>query len=275
MPVILREKWDNKQQYLEYLRHLAAYVLLAGPSVTERRVLDIGCGAGYGDDFLSRSAFSIVGLDVSRESVSDYWDKFRKDNLCFVLGEGTQLPFEDGSFDAVMSFQVIEHIEPKFVLDYLTEIKRVLRSGGQFICSTPNKKLRLLPFQKPWNPEHKKEYDHEEFKKLLSRVFEEVEVHGLHGSDEIQAIERNRVKQTPFEAYVERPLCHRMLHDLPSPILTRLKKMRQHFAECKKKGKTIPQETFTTKFLLDDFRIEQACPEDCLDLYEICTKVKG
>ena len=48
IPVIPREKWDRVEQYLEYLRHLAAYVILAEPFVGNKKVLDIGCGAGEG-----------------------------------------------------------------------------------------------------------------------------------------------------------------------------------------------------------------------------------
>ena len=263
MPVIPTEKWDTKQQYLEYLRHLAAYVLLAEPFASERKVLDIGCGAGYGVGCLSESAFSIVAIDVSREGVSQYWDKYRKSNLNFMLGNGTSLPFKASSFDVVISFQVVEHIEPKFILDYLIEIRRVLRNGGTFICSTPNRKLRLLPFQKPWNPEHKKEYDCSELKNLLSQVFEEVKGSGLRGSDEIEAIERNRVKQTPFKAYIVRPLYRVLLYHLPSPILTWLKKMKQHFSQhCAGYGPA-QKETFAGRFSLSDFRIDTTCPKDC------------
>lgn len=86
-------------------------------------------------------------------------------------------------------------LEKKIVLTYLTEIKRVLESGGGiFLCSTPNKKLRLLPFQKPWNPEHRKEYSSKEFKKLLSKVFENVKVYGLSASEVVLSVERARVK---------------------------------------------------------------------------------
>lgn len=272
MPVTQREKWDTKEQYLEYLRHLAAYVILAETFVGNRKVLDIGCGAGYGADYLSRPAFSVVAADISREGVSHYWDKYRKGNLDFVIANGINLPFAAALFDVVISFQVVEHIEPKFVLDYLTETRRVLRSGGAFICSTPNKKLRLLPFQKPWNPEHKKEYDREELKNLLIKVFEEVKVYGLCGSGEIQATERNRVKQTSFKAYVARPLYQVLLYHLPSPMPTWLKKMRQYFFKHQVSHNSAPKETFPSKFSLSDFRVDHSCSEDCLDLYAICTK---
>jgi len=268
IPVILREKWDTKEQYLEYLRHLAAYVILAESFIANKKVLEIGCGSGYGAEYLSESASHIAAIDISKGGVSQCWDKYSKGNLHFVLGDGTNLPFKHSSFDVVMSFQVIEHIEPKFVLDYLAEIRRVLRTGGTFICSTPNKKLRLLPLQKPWNPEHKKEYDCEELNNLLIKVFEQVKVYGLRGSDEIQATERNRVKQTPFKAYIMIPI----LNLLPSPIATWVIRMRQRFLKRHASYELMPQETFTGMFSLSDFKVDRSCLEGCLDLYGICTK---
>lgn len=272
--VIFKEKWDTKEQYLEYLRHLAAYLILAEPFVASRKVLDIGCGAGYGVDHLSRSASSVIGIDVSKEGISQYWHKYGKDKLNFMLGNGTSLPFRHSSFDVVMSFQVIEHIEPKFVLAYLAEIHRVLKTGGTFICSTPNKRLRLLPLQKQRNPEHKKEYKDSELKKLLKEVFERVEVYGLCGSDEIQATERNGLKQSPLDVYVKSPIYGILTYLLPSRALVCLRKMGQRLARRQKDYRPVSQETFEGRFSVTDFRMDPRCPKDCLDLYGICVKVK-
>lgn len=273
MPVIPREQWDSEEEYIEYLRHLFAYETLAHPYVHNKYVLDIGCGAGYGVDNLSAVAASVVGMDISMQGVSHYWARYEKSNSGFVLGNATRLAFKAGSFDVVVSFQVIEHIEPKFVLDYLREIRRVLRTGGTFICSTPNKKLRLLPFQKPWNPEHRKEYDYKELSNLLSKVFEEVKVYGLCGSEGIFSIERNRVKQTPLKVYIAGPIV-RLIQQLPSPILAEFRRMRQRFLQRQVSHKRLPQETFRSNFSLNNFKIDRTCPKDCLDLYGICTKVK-
>lgn len=94
--------------------------------------------------------------------------------MALLQASGLGIPLKNGSIDVALSFQVIEHIGPKKVRDYLSETKRVLKDGGVFVVSTPNKKLRLLPFQKPWNPEHRKEHSYKEFKKVLMNVFENV-----------------------------------------------------------------------------------------------------
>ena len=166
---------------------------------------------------------------------------------------------------------MIEHIKPKKIRDYLSEIKRVLRDGGVFVVSTPNKKLRLLPFQKPWNPEHKKEYDYKEFKKVLSDVFEEVKVYGLKGSEEIQSIERNRVKQNLLKVYIVKPLVPLIKKMLPRIVLFRLKEMKKSIVKDGKKCSLIAKETFK-RIRISDFKVLPYCLKDCLDFYGICKK---
>ena len=276
MPVMPREKWDSVDQYIEYLRHWAAYTLFAKEFVFGKEVLEIGCGTGYGANHLSGSASSIVAIDIREGGISYCQDKYGKDNLVFLEADGLKLPFKDNSFDIALSFQVVEHIEPKSVLNYLTEIKRVLKKEGTFILSTPNKRLRLLPFQKPRNPEHRKEYGHNELKNLLSKVFAQVKIYGLCSSDEIQAIECNRLRQNPFEVYIMKPIMepiYRLLKlFLPSPIVVQLKKIKQEFPKPQIGYKLMPQETSMSKFSINDFRVDSSCPKGCLDLYGICTK---
>jgi ubiquinone/menaquinone biosynthesis C-methylase UbiE len=62
---------------------------------------------------------------------------------------------------------------------FIQEIRRVLKRGGIFMLSTPNKKLRLLPLQKPRNIEHQKEYDYKEMRKLLKKFFKQIKITGL------------------------------------------------------------------------------------------------
>ena len=268
-----KEEWDTIEEYLLYLRSLAAYMFARG-FVDNKLVLEVGCGAGYGANDIARFASSIIAVDISGEAISYAQGKYSKASLIFAQANGNKLPFKASSFDVAISFQVIEHIDKDNGLDYLLEIKRVLKKEGTFILSTPNKKLRLLPFQKPWNPEHKKEYDDKELKKLLSQAFEEVKVYGLCGSDKIQAVESNRVKQTPFKAYIVSPIYRILKLSLPSPILVRLKKIRRNASRRQARSKLTLQETFVASFSLNDFRVDPNCPKNCLDLYGICTKAE-
>lgn len=267
-----KEKWDSVEEYILYLKQFAAYKF-AKRFVINKKLLEIGCGAGYGADYISNFASDFVAIDMSKINVSYCQAEYPKDNLIFMTADATKLPFKDNHFDVAMSFQVIEHIEPKNVLDYLTEIKRVLRSGGIFICSTPNKKLRLLPFQKPWNPEHKKEYTSKEFKKLLINVFDVVEVYGISASEEISSIESARVKQDPFKVYIMFPLYRLLKVVLPASFLVQLKEVGKRFISSNRTQNPIQQKDFFTDFSLKDFKVDPSCPDECLDLLGICKEV--
>lgn len=284
MRLVPREGRRSRELYVKYLRRLAPYVL-AGECVVNKSLLEIGCGTtGYGAAHLSRFASSIIAVDTQKEAVAYCQTKYGGDGLTFLLADGTKLPFKDNSFDMVISFQVIEHIEPINVLNYLSEIRRVLREEGIFGVTTPNSRLTLLPFQKkPMNPEHRKEYKDKELQRLLSKFFEAVKVSGLCGSREVLSIERNRVKPKPVKVYIIRPY-HQLLYQLyqllsnlsPPAVrrqLERIRNTRRRFFKPKEPvTEPVLQETFLSEFSLDDFTIDPACPEDCLDFIGICTK---
>lgn len=271
MPVVPRETWESTQEYVLYLRHLAAYALLAAGYTRGREVLEIGCGAGYGAHDISDSVSRIVAVDISRREVSAYWDKYRRrEKLDFVLADGIKLPFGSCCFDVVISFQVIEHIEPRDIPGYLSEVRRVLRAGGVFICSTPNRKLRLLPFQRPWNREHKKEYDAQELRRLLRAAFEQASVQCLCASDAVLSIEKERVRQSPLKVYVFSP-SHRIAgYVIPPSILRGARGLRGGLA---RRGSQHDQPiSHVGGFSISAFRVNASCSRDCLDLYGICTK---
>ncbi len=269
--VIPREEWDTVEQYLIYLSQLAAYVVFASEFITDKSVLEIGCGGGYGADYISKFASKTVSIDINKSAVYHSQAKYG-DAVNFMMGDGTRLPFKAESFDLVVSFQVIEHIDLKRLLHYLSEIKRVLTKDGVFILSTPNRKLRLLPFQKPWNPEHTKEYSQKELMHLLSKVFEEVKVCGMCGTEEIVSIEKNRVKQNPFRVYAMIPSYKMLRLILPSAILLRIKRFVNSLFESENHDKPIPQETLSSRFSVHDYKVDSSCPKDSLDFLAICPK---
>ncbi len=103
------------------------------------------------------------------------------------------MPFEDQSFDTVVSFQVIEHV---FALDtYLSEIRRVLKPGGVVVIATPDRETRLFSFQKPWNRYHLTEFSHEQLGDLMYRFFDGVEVLGMSGDSAVVGLELRRTNR--------------------------------------------------------------------------------
>ena len=98
----------------------------------EINVLDFGCGNGnYVIDENSKYISKSVGIDVKPEFVSK--------NVCLdeiVISTEDTMPFDDESFDVVISLWVLEHLEhPKEVFE---EIHRVLKPGGVFMSAAPH-----------------------------------------------------------------------------------------------------------------------------------------
>ena len=95
------------------------------PLVAGKKVLDVASGEGYGSALMSSVAATVAGLDVSPDAVAHASATYaRRQNLSFAQGSCAKLPFDDDSFDAVVSFETIEHIVEQN--EFLDEIKRVL-----------------------------------------------------------------------------------------------------------------------------------------------------
>ena len=141
-------------------------------------ILDAGCGSGYGANYLrSIGARKVIGGDFSGEAVEYAIKHYREEGLNFVRLDAQQLPFEDKTFDIIISFESIEHMR-KYD-DFIVECRRVLKDGGIFICSTPNKKTASPDSQKPRARYHIREFYPEELSDLISRHFTDVTLYGM------------------------------------------------------------------------------------------------
>jgi SAM-dependent methyltransferase len=149
--------------------HMARYTF-AMRLARGKRVLDAGCGAGYGSAALAEVAEHVTGVDIAADAIEYARANYQVANLTFEEASVTQLPFGDGAFDLVTAFEVIEHLEDWRGL--LAEASRVLATGGQLIVSTPNK---LYYTQSRGvhgvNPFHVHEFEFEEFRAELGAIF--------------------------------------------------------------------------------------------------------
>jgi SAM-dependent methyltransferase len=152
--------------------HMARYTF-AARLARGKRVLDAGCGAGYGSAALAEVAESVTGVDVAGEAIEYARANYQMPNLTFEQASVTQLPFPDGAFDMIAAFEVIEHLEDW--RGFLNEASRVLAPGGQLIVSTPNKLYytESRGVHGP-NPFHVHEFEFEEFAGELRAVFPHV-----------------------------------------------------------------------------------------------------
>lgn len=136
-------------------------------------VLDVASGEGYGAAALAQVASRVYGSELDFASTSHARAAYPKDNLFFATSHGCRLPWRDRSFDVVVSFETLEHLSEQDL--FLGEIKRVLRSDGLLIISTPDRDV-YSPAGRPANEFHVCELTRGEFKALLGKHFHQVSI---------------------------------------------------------------------------------------------------
>ena len=243
------EKSDNYVFQRSVLAYHHAAELVSGD------ILEIGTGSGYGVEVIAPKATRYITLDkelphspVLLENV-EYYDM-----------EVPPIGFENCSFDAVVSFQVIEHIEDD--MTFVREVARVLRPEGKFVVSTPNAPMSLT--RNPW---HVREYKADELRNLLSCHFSNVELYGVVGNEKIMEYYRkNRMSVRKITRFDVLDLQHRLprkLLQIPYDLLNRLNRRSLH-----KKNTEL-----TDSIVMEDYSIvPYEAGMECFDLFFVATK---
>jgi SAM-dependent methyltransferase len=148
------------------------------------RVLEAGCGEGYGAALLAGVARRVVAVDYDLSTIGHAARAYR---LPALRGNLVALPFADASFDVVCSLQTVEHLwdQPLFV----RECRRVLRPGGTLLLSTPNRLTFSPGRDTPLNPFHTTEFAPAELRELL-RGFAHVRLLGVRHGARLAALDR-------------------------------------------------------------------------------------
>jgi SAM-dependent methyltransferase len=189
MPAAERISIENETIFGSFANHIQRYNF-AEPYCSGRRVLDAGCGTGYGSAYLAMNgALSVVAVDISDEAIAEAKRLYRRDNLRFVKGDVerlTEVSDLGGPFDVVINFENIEHLvnPPRL----LTGVKQVLTSDGTLVVSTPNGQLTERDEAgNIKNPFHVKEFTEDQFREMLGRLFGSVELFGQWKTSEMLA----------------------------------------------------------------------------------------
>lgn len=165
-------------------------------------LLEVGCGEGRGIEWLVPHITTYAAIDKIASAIEKLKQRFPQGN--FVSGNLPPLPYKDGTFDSVVSFQVIEHIDDDHA--FLAEIHRVLKPGGVALITTPNRLQSLS--RNPW---HVREYTVKELKALAQSVFRHVEMKTVGGNEKVMAYhERNRASVNKIMRWDILDLQHRL-----------------------------------------------------------------
>jgi 2-polyprenyl-3-methyl-5-hydroxy-6-metoxy-1,4-benzoquinol methylase len=108
-------------------------------------VLDLACGIGYGSLMLANAIGSeVTGVDIDEGAIEYAKNYYSNERTHYICQNAQTLSLNDNSFDAIVSFETIEHVD--FDRELITRFYQLLKNGGLFICSTPNEDV--MPFDK-------------------------------------------------------------------------------------------------------------------------------
>jgi 2-polyprenyl-3-methyl-5-hydroxy-6-metoxy-1,4-benzoquinol methylase len=174
-----------------FQRHVVAYDLVAR-GVADARVLDAGCGEGYGLKLLADAgARGVVGADLEARVVEHIRATYAADDarIDAVACELMDLPLDEDSVDVTVSFQVIEHLYD--IPGYLASMRRVTRPGGAVWIATPNRLTFTPGSDTPVNPFHTREFTAAELREQLTAAGLEVRtIVGVHHPALLALLER-------------------------------------------------------------------------------------
>lgn len=131
---------DEQQEHWEkfYQEHKRPWRGIGSISLdipTGSKVLDVGCGNGKTTAALINMDMDVTGLDFSPSAIS-YCISIFGNKAKFSIAECDDMPFADGSFDAVTAVHVLEHLDDVQLKDTISEIKRILVPGGLVFSRT-------------------------------------------------------------------------------------------------------------------------------------------
>lgn len=143
-------------------QYRSIYLKKLEKNISGDRILDIGC---HNPEWLnSMSANVKAGIDLELD--------FYSTNILLVKGDGFSLPFSDEYFDVIFMLDVIEHV--KNDNDFIREAKRVLKTGGRIILTTPNFDIKVFPsfltgwISQKWGHFFRRGYRPEELENLFA-----------------------------------------------------------------------------------------------------------
>lgn len=222
-------------------------------------MLEIGCGEGIGPSLLSRKAASMVALDYSEEAIGVARSRYGDCGIEFQLMKVPPIQFPSGAFDAIICFQMIEHLkEPD---ELVVEIARVLKEEGLALIATANKEETITE-----NPYHLHEFGAHELETLLKKHFRSVEMSGVFGDEVfIKYWEENRRWVSNFMRLDIFGLSSRLPRKVKAYLFDAASRLMR--TRLKQKNPLLCSEITHQNFV---FRPNQF--DGCIDFFAVCRK---
>ena len=160
--------WNKIAEYEHIPRYVMVQKLAEG-----LKVLDFGCGTGYGSAMLVKEAEFVVGVDISEDALQWARHHHRNQHLRFERRDDLGAGLSDNSFDLVTCFEMIEHVSQQAQALVIKNFRRILGTKGKLVISTPNPEVTENYGE---NPYHLHEMKEEEFVGLLKLHFKHVQI---------------------------------------------------------------------------------------------------
>jgi 2-polyprenyl-3-methyl-5-hydroxy-6-metoxy-1,4-benzoquinol methylase len=165
--------------YAYYIEHdmqtmlirLSRYKFIAKMLTKTDTLLDVGCGPGLGDIFLSQYCKHVTGIDVKSTEIDQALKLNRRTNVEFIKQD--LYKYRHQPFSVVTSFDVIEHLDAKNGEKMIAKMAKLTDKTGMISVGTPS--IYSYPYQgKLSQASHVKCYDSEELKSLIGKYFQRV-----------------------------------------------------------------------------------------------------
>ncbi|MCU0324851.1 MAG: class I SAM-dependent methyltransferase [Spirosomaceae bacterium] len=242
---------DNPVHQRLYFPYVEAAKIING------KVLELGCGWGRGVETLIEKCDHYTGLDKNQPLIDSLQAKYPKHTF-----RTADLPyltdFQDNTFDFIVTFQVIEHIQNDH--KFLEEAHRVLKPGGKILLTTVNRDYSLS--RNPW---HIREYKTQELAGLMRKYFANVETKGVGGNQKVwDYYEENKASVRKIMRWDIFDLQHRLpawMLRIPYEVLNRFNRNK------------LVKETsgLALEIRWDDHHLSSD-PDKCIDFFFIGTK---
>lgn len=172
---LIIKDWESERNGSDFtsLAHIQRYEWVL-PLVKEAKLLlDDGCGSGYGAYYLvTHGVESVVGIDISKPAMKYAQKRYNATNLRFSVMSACELQFKPGTFDAIVTFDVFEHIPYELKDKFISETARVLKPTGSLYIGCPNGPLAA------WDCPFHYELSPKEIREILARYYKNIKILG-------------------------------------------------------------------------------------------------